>query len=557
MADQTRDSAAVIMARLTNRLDQLEARLKPGEDARAQGQNQVLLKLMRRDLTDLRGSIESAGQDAARLQQLVQVTKLLTSSLELDDVLTEVIDSVIDFLGAQRAFLILTEIDRPHPEIRVARNWAQETLSAGEISFSRSIVRRVTGTHEAVLTQSLENEEWLRKTESAALINVRMVACLPLLNAGQLIGVIYADSTEAQRDIGLEAARSVLETFADQAAIAIVNARAFGQVRSNLNDAQRAIHHRLVRETVLISKPGEMFQMMIRTVAQLLGTSYAAFEVLQGGEYKIGAAYGQPDGEIEAFSLVFQQEMVGRLLLPPDAARQWMFESLRQQITLMVYAIGVSVELQHSREQMVITREEERRRVRDELHDVIGSKLAVMPILFDLVATAEHDEAQHLLEVLKEQIQSVILEIQRFIRQLRPMTLDQVGLYGAIEQLINELNTVSPLKATLMASSALPPLSEAVEIAAFRIVNEALTNVVRHSRADECTVRLEILGDEISIEVSDNGTGFAPDVPTGVGLNSMHERAVELGGSFTLNSAPGAGTRLKAYLPLLLAEVKA
>jgi signal transduction histidine kinase len=556
MAEQSRESAAAIIARLGSRLDQLEGRLKAAEDARAQGQTQVLLKLMRRDLTDLRGSVESAGHDSARLQQLAQVTKLLTSSLELDDVLTDVIDAVIDFLGAKRAFLILTDSSRPHPEIRIARNWAQETLSADEISFSRSIVRHVTGTREPVLTHSLENESWLRKTESAALINVRMVACLPLLVGGQLIGVIYADSTDADRAVGLETARSVLATFADQAAIAIENARVFGQVRSNLNDAQREIHHRLVRETMLIHKPGDIFQMMIRTVAQLLGTPYAALEVLQAGEYRLGAAYGETSGAVAGYPLVFQQETVGRLLLPPEAAGQWMFDILLQQLTVLVYAVQVSVELQHSREKMVIAREEERRRVRDELHDVIGSRLAVMPILFDLVATAERGEAQHLLEVLKEQIQTVVLEIQRFIRQLRPMTLDQVGLYGAIEQLINELNTVSPLRVTLQAPSALPTLSEAVESAAFRIVNEALTNVVRHSGADECTVRLEVRGDEIRIEVRDNGKGFSADAPTGVGLNSMHERAVEVGGAFALESSPGAGTRLEARLPLLLAEVQ-
>ena len=233
-----------------------------------------------------------------------------------------------------------------------------------------------------------------------------------------------------------------------------------------------------------------------------------------------------------------------------------MLDHLLPQIAVMVYAMRVSIELQHSREKLVITREEERRKIRDELHDVIGSKLAIMPIMLDLAATGDADERDRLLALLKGQIQEIIQEIQRFIKQLRPVSLDQLGLLGAIRQLADEVNDLNQMKVWFTvprASFQLPALSEAAEIAAFRIVHQALTNVVRHARATECRIILDIRDNELCIAIQDNGCGIAPGAQLGVGINSMRERAAELGGSFNIQSSAGTGTHLVVRLPLYVA----
>lgn len=554
--EESPDSLLEIIQSIEKRVNQLEARLSGHkavtDDVRSQGQNQVLVRLIQDDLKALRRSAVRADQDVTRLSQLTQVMKVLVSSLELEKVLTEVMDATIGFLGAQRAFLILLDNPSAEPQIHIARNWTQETLLVEEISFSRSIVQRVIQTRTPILTNSLQEESLLHHLASTALVNVHMVACMPLLYDDQLIGVMYADSTMLERDVRLELAAPVLSTFADQAAIAIQNARGYDEMRSNLNLAQREIQQRLSRETVLIRRPDEMFQTMIRSVVQLLELPYVTLDILQGDEFQPVATYGEIASDAEAHPLIFHQETIGRLRLPPHAASKWMFESLRQQITLMVYAIRAGIELQHSREKLVIAREKERRSVRDELHDVIGSRLTIMPIWFDLAATAEAEESRRFLMMLKTQVQSIVAEIQRFTRQLPPMSLDQLGLAGAIDQLVQEINATHVIQISLSVPAELPPLYEALKTGAYRIVNEALTNVVRHSHADTCSAQLEVQGDELCITVNDNGQGITEKTGSGVGLKSMQECAAELGGTFEIVSQVGIGTTIKVRLPLFL-----
>ncbi|SEJ94183.1 hypothetical protein SAMN04488058_1471, partial [Deinococcus reticulitermitis] len=128
--------------------------------------------------------------------------------------------------------------------------------------------------------------------------------------------------------------------------------------------------------------------------------------------------------------------------------------------------------------------------------------------------------------------------------------LDDLGLLGALERVITELSAGLSVQVRVEARSALPPLRAAVEVAAYRIVLEGVTNVVRHAQARHCAVRLWPGGDVLRVEVEDDGAGGAHLRPGHVGLRGMRERAEELGGTFELTSAPG-GTRLVAHLPLL------
>jgi signal transduction histidine kinase len=213
-------------------------------------------------------------------------------------------------------------------------------------------------------------------------------------------------------------------------------------------------------------------------------------------------------------------------------------------------------ELQVSRQRLVAAREEERRRLRRDLHDGLGPSLATLAMRLesatDLIRD-DPDQAAALVARLSDQARDDIGEVRRLVEGLRPPALDQLGLVSALRHRAAEHTEGSgrvPVPWTVEADDALEPLSAAVEVAAYRIVVEAVTNVQRHSGAERCTVRLTRDASHLAIEVADTGSGLAADRRPGVGLSSMRERAEELGGSFEVAAREEGGTLVRVRLPL-------
>lgn len=159
-------------------------------------------------------------------------------------------------------------------------------------------------------------------------------------------------------------------------------------------------------------------------------------------------------------------------------------------------------------------------------------------------------------EEVQAEIRGTVGEVRRPVYDLRPPTLDELGLAEAIRQRAARYNASGEsggLEVKVEASGLPPELPAAVEVAAYRITQEALMNVFRHAGADTCTVRLSCPGSPgraLAIEVIDDGVGLPERREAGVGLRSMHERAAELGGSCTVERAVPTGTRIFARLPL-------
>ena len=221
-------------------------------------------------------------------------------------------------------------------------------------------------------------------------------------------------------------------------------------------------------------------------------------------------------------------------------------------------ALRLSADLQRSRERLVTAREEERRRLRRDLHDGLGPQLSSQALTIDAIRKLmrrDPDVAERLLLDLKADAQEAVADIRRLVYGLRPPALDDLGLLGALRESAQQYS-VKGLRVSVEAPEELPPLSAAVEVAAYRIAQEALTNVARHAGADYCTVSLAI--DESSVlcvVVRDDGRGIPGlqvhlPVRVGVGLTSMRERATELGGSLVVEPLAEGGTRVRARLPL-------
>jgi signal transduction histidine kinase len=206
-----------------------------------------------------------------------------------------------------------------------------------------------------------------------------------------------------------------------------------------------------------------------------------------------------------------------------------------------------------SRGRIVAAREEERRRLRRDLHDGLGPTLAAVGLKLDLArerAASDSSGLADLLDEIRTDVRSVISDVRRLARELRPLTLDSLGLAGAIGQQALALGGGSGPSIVVDIDESLPALPAAVEVVAYRIATEAMANVVRHAEASTCIVRLAVDRDGLIVEVSDDGRGIDPAADEGVGLRSIDERAAEVGGEVDLLARPGGGTIVRARLPL-------
>jgi signal transduction histidine kinase len=256
------------------------------------------------------------------------------------------------------------------------------------------------------------------------------------------------------------------------------------------------------------------------------------------------------------FPLLYKSEVVGQLIVVPDDTRQptpeerHLLASIARGAGSAAQVVRQELDLLRARERLVLAREEERRRLRRNLHDTIGPTLAALSLKAGSVRDLIEQDlpaAQEQLNELRELIRIVITDIRRVVYNLRPPALDELGMLPALQEQARQSST-GGLQVSLHTPDQMPPLSAAVEVAAYRIVMEALTNVERHAHARHCRISLSV-NDQVSIEVVDDGVGLLPNHRAGVGIASMRERVAELGGSFTIESPAEGGTRVIAFLP--------
>jgi signal transduction histidine kinase len=232
-------------------------------------------------------------------------------------------------------------------------------------------------------------------------------------------------------------------------------------------------------------------------------------------------------------------------------SEQRLIRDLAVHLGATMHARSLLHDLQRTRERLVLAREEERRRLRRDLHDGIGPALAGLTLKAETartLLTRDPDAAAAQLADLSEEIRATVVDVRRVVEGLRPPALDELGLAGACRQAVDRLTRASGLAAEVQSDDNLTGLPAAVEVAAFRIVLEAVTNVVRHADARRCHVLLTRNAGQLVVAVLDDGTGAVDGSSAGHGLATMRERAEELGGSLTIVAA-GPGLRVEATLP--------
>jgi two-component system NarL family sensor kinase len=321
--------------------------------------------------------------------------------------------------------------------------------------------------------------------------------------------------------------------------------------------------------------PEDALHEMLTLLVRRLHLTYAAIEVFAtGSSPAVVTSTGVSVGLPVDVDLAVGGTTLGSLRLEVDPSRdpfgpgdRRLLEDVGSQVGALVQAVAINRELQRSRQHLVAAREEERRRLRRDLHDGLGPALASLAMRLetaqDLIAV-NPQEAADFVGRLSEQAREEIVEVRRLVDGLRPPALDQFGLVSALQQRADALNlstgrttgstssgTSAPrMTVTITAADDVEPLPAAVEVAAYRITLEAVNNALRHSGARTCVVTLRRDADALLVQITDSGSGLAEDHAAGVGLFSMRERAQELGGTCIVTSRPGSGTTVDVVLPI-------
>ena len=424
---------------------------------------------------------------------------------------------------------------------------------------------------------------------------------VPIVLRGAAYGNLYL--TEKDKGDFTDEDEELVTLLAAQAAVAIENARLYesattwSQQLESLNEVGAALMGELELEPLL--------DLIATRLRELIDARLVAIALPAGGALRIAAADGQGAVELVATNVLAQDSKTGRVLergrservdslmedpevnqevarrlgassglyvplLARDvpigvliahdkAGRDQRFSSsdlrLAEQFALRA-SIAVDLSRRVARDalrRVVAGQEVERRRLARELHDETGQ--ALTSILLGLRAVDEagsgEDVAQALAD-LRELVVATLQDVRRLAVQLRPKALDDFGLVPALERLAQTFSESSGIGVQLEATLGDERLPAEVETTIYRIVQEALTNVVKHAEATEVSILLVRRDSTVTAVLEDNGAGFRPEVvrSDSLGLEGMRERVALHDGRLTVESAPGAGTTLRVEVPL-------
>lgn len=360
---------------------------------------------------------------------------------------------------------------------------------------------------------------------------------------GHPLGVVAASAAIA---VSFGTLRTRVEQFVER--------RLFG-LRRDAGGALAILADRLAS----VGNLRQVMSAVVDAVAEALKLSYVHLEVYGEGTADAVTA-GRATSTTAFVELIDQGQSIGRLTIGMrgghiDRESHRAITQMAGSVAASLHAAQLTAELQQARERLVASLEDERRRLRRDLHDGLGPSLA--GILFQLealtnVVDPEPGPAWPLLHDLRSEVRTLVGDTRRIVHGMRPPALDDYGLAEALRRYAARLSAGTNAYGMVLeveGPADLGKLPAAVEVAAFRIVTEATTNVVNHARARRCTVRLG-RSDALHLAVIDDGVGIDPGTASGIGLRSMHERAAEVGGWLRINAGVDGGTAVVASLPL-------
>ncbi len=324
-------------------------------------------------------------------------------------------------------------------------------------------------------------------------------------------------------------------------------------------DDPYAVLSRLVATLKSTPSVNEVLPAIAENIGHSLKIPYVAIWLDQNVDEKLAASFGTETTDLVSFPLVYQGETIGRIDVAQRAPKEEfsdvdrrLLENIAQQAGAAAQTVRLNAELIRSRTQIVNEREEERLRIRRDLHDELGPMLAAQGLKLAAarqVIRSKPEKADEIVKEVIEQSQQTVVDVRRLVHGLRPPALDQLGLVEAVRDMARSHGDGLALE-IFTPPEGLPPLPAAVEVNAYRIILEAWNNTVRHAEASSLIVRFLIEQDLLVIIIQDDGQGMPKDLRAGVGLRSMRARAEEIGGELRVDPIQPHGTCITARLPL-------
>jgi len=525
------------------------------------------------------GALRKERKRSVELSVLNDISGVVSQSLELSQVLSSSVESVIDVMKVDAALVFL--LDEKSRELAIA---AFEGLSE---KFIQSISRiklgdgfngRVAETGEPLFVEDVSQDPSV--TKMAVLSEgIKSQLIVPLKSKGRVVGTLCAAMRSARQFRQDEV--ELLTAIGNQIGVAVENARLYEQEREvtrqlrsseerfrelfeNANDAIWV--HDLEGNIVAANKASEKL------------TGYTLGELSQTN--KLNVSTFLPDESLNLAKDIRRKLLANETVAQPYEQRIMRgdgTEAILMMTTNLVTEGGKPVAFQHIArdvteekrmrenlrfylQQITRAQEEERKRISRELHDDTMQYLVVLARQLDDLASSStrlSKEDKLYLENLRQQTNSIMEGVRRLSHDLRPATLDRLGLLPALEWLASSVGEPSGMTVGVKAQGTERRLPSEVELVLFRIAQEALSNVRRHSRATNVEVIVEFNERKVGITIRDNGKGFTLPETVGdllkdgrFGLVGMQERIQLLGGSLNIESAPGKGTSIKVEAPV-------
>jgi signal transduction histidine kinase len=538
---------------------------------------------------------------ADRIRSLLDAGIALSSELSLDALLQRLTETAAELTGARYAALGVIDPNRTELESFVTTGLDPETFAAiGDLPRGRGILGVLI--HE---TQPLRLHDISDDSRSVGFPpnhpEMHTFLGVPILLRGVAYGNLYLTEKECGGDFTTED-QELVTLLASQAAVAIENARLFESAKrwSDRLESLIEVGNALATEDEL----PRMLDLVARRLREILHARFVVILLRSDGDLRVDAVAGEVDFAVGASASLSgtkagrvlergRSERVDSVIEDPESDLELtrelgMLTALFVPLRLRTEVMGLIVagdklvpDLRFSSEDLrlaetfasraavaadqarrvqrdafrrvVQAQEEERRRLARELHDETGQALA--SILLGLKSLEEVSDVTELGErvaTLRSRVVETLQDVRRLAVELRPAALDDFGLEPALERLVSGFAEQTGLKVELESRLHDDRLPQEVETVLYRIVQEALTNIVKHANAGRVSIVVTQRVGSVGAIVEDDGHGFNPEEDTdgGIGLIGMRERVALLDGSMTIESAKGKGTTLVVEVPL-------
>ncbi len=532
--------------------------------------------------------------DEERLRRLLEVGRSLVSELELETLLRRVLDVARELTGARYAALGILNDRRDGLERFITVGIGTEVRrQIGDPPHGRGVLG-VLITDPRPLRLPDVGDHPRSYGFPPAHPPMKGFLGVPIMIRGQAYGNLYL--TEKQSGEFTEVDEESVVILADWAAIAIDNARLYAGVEARRSELERAVVSLEATTAIARAVGGEtdlerVLELIVKRGRSLAHARTVAIFLEDAGELRLAALAGERGDPAPELRLELDSPLYGEVFRSGRTERVRAGAALLVPLSFRGNAVGVlaafdpgaggefSIDDEHVMESFAASAatavataksvaedrlrhsieasEQERRFWARELHDETLQGLAGLRVL--LSSALQRGDAEALERAARDAIGHIEYQIEALralITELRPAALDELGLGPAIDSLVDRVAVVggfeveTELDLALERGDAPTRLVPEIENAVYRLVQEALSNISKHARADRVGVRVAERGEEITVEIADDGLGFDPSQRSdGFGLSGMRERVALTRGSLAVQSEPGAGTRVTAVLP--------